>query len=849
MDTRRDFLKKAMLLSGAAGVGSVLPDSIQRAMAINPKKGSTYLDAEHIVILMQENRSFDHCFGTLQGVRGFNDPRAIRLPDKNLVWMQTNNAGQTYTPFRFDIRNTKATWIGSTPHSRSSQVDANNLGKYDQWLQSKRVRDKRFTDSPLTLGYYNREDIPIYYAMADAFTVGDHNFCSAMTSTNPNRLFLWTGTIREQQNSQSEALIRNLSNDRWGVLHFDTFPERLEENGISWKFYQNDIDCGGGFTGDERAWLANFGCNPLEWFANYNVRFSPRYIQSLHKQIAALPDEIKELEQKLTSLPGDDASFAKMQATLTKKKEVLSKARKEVIDFSRENYDKLSAKEKSLYQRAFTTNAGDPYYHEVTTLSYEENGEKRELPVPKGDVLYQFRKDVETGQLPTVSWLSAAQNFSDHPSAPWYGSLYLSEVLNILTQNPEVWKKTIFIVTFDENDGYFDHMPPYVAPDPLDPSTGKCSQGIDTDVEYIRLESELNAGIPKREARGGPIGLGFRVPLLIASPWSRGGQVLSEICDHTSVLQFLEGFMKQKFNRDVKETNISDWRRTITGDLTSAFKPYNGEKPQEINFLKKDPFIKEIYNAKFKKDPSDFKPLSKEQVDQINKDPFSSSAMKPHQEPGTRTLCPLHYQLYADVTLSNDKKDVELTLKAKDEIFGKQSKGSPFNVYFPGKYAGSEGAFKNTGSRSYAVVAGGNLSDAWPVQSFENGIYHVQVYGPNGFFRECAGKANDPGIAIVCDYERPGKSIKKLTGNLTLNITSLNPGQSYTIEIRDNAYKNKPIKKVITNESAIVLNPGKSFGWYDFTVRVQGYDDFERRYAGHVETGKASYTDPFMGQA
>lgn len=849
MDTRRDFLKKAMLLSGAAGVGSVLPESIQRAMAIDPKKGSTYLDAEHIVILMQENRSFDHCFGTLQGVRGFNDPRAITLPDKNLVWMQTNNAGETYTPFRFDIRNTKATWIGSTPHSRSSQVDANNLGKYDQWLQSKQVRDKRFTNSPLTLGYYNREDIPIYYAMADAFTVGDHNFCSAMTSTNPNRLFLWTGTIREQQNSQSEALIRNLSNDRWGVLNFYTFPERLEDNGISWKFYQNDIDCGGGFTSDERAWLANFGCNPLEWFANYNVRFSSRYIQGLHKQIATLPDEIKELEQKLKSTPASDASFTRMQAALTKKKEVLDKARKEVIDFSRENYDKLSAKEKSLYQRAFTTNAGDPYYHEVTTLSYEENGEKRELPVPKGDVLHQFRKDVETGQLPTVSWLSAAQNFSDHPSAPWYGSLYLSEILNILTQNPEVWKKTIFIVTFDENDGYFDHMPPFVAPDPRDSSTGKCSPGIDTDVEYITLESELNRGFSKQEARGGPIGLGFRVPLLIASPWSRGGQVLSEVCDHTSVLQFLEGFIKDKFNKDVKETNISDWRRTVTGDLTSAFKAYNGEKPEKINFLKKDPFIKEIYNAKFKKDPSGFKPLSKEQINQINKNPFSSSAMKPKQEPGTRISCPLHYQLYADGKLSDDKKNFEVTFKAKNELFGKKSKGSPFNVYFPGKYAGSEGAFENAGSRSYAVVAGGDLSDAWPVQSFENGIYHVRIYGPNGFFRECSGKANDPEIAIVCDYERPGKLIKKLTGNVTLNITNLKPGQSYTVEIKDNAYKNKTIKKVITNESAIVLNLDKSFGWYDFTVRVQGYDDFERRYAGHVETGKASYTDPFMGQA
>ena len=848
MDTRRDFLKKAMLLSGAAGVAGVLPESIQRAMAIDPKKGSSYLDAEHIVILMQENRSFDHCFGTLQGVRGFNDPRAITLPDKNLVWMQTNKAGETYTPFRFDIRNTKATWMGSVPHSRSSQVDANNLGKYDNWLQAKRVRDKKYAELPMTLGYYTREDIPIYYAMADAFTVCDQAFCSAMTSTRPNRLFLWTGTIREEQNGQSTPIIRNGLD--FGEAKWKTFPERLEDNGISWKFYQNDIDCGGGFTRDERAWLANFGCNPLEWFANYNVKFSSRYIQSLHKQIVTLPNEIKELEQKLKSTPATDTSFTKMQTAVAKKKEVLDKARKEVIDWSRENFDKLSPKEKSLYQRAFTINVADPDYHDLTNLSYEENGEKRELPIPKGDVLYQFRKDVETAQLPTVSWLAGAQNLSDHPSAPWYGSLYLSEILNILTQNPEVWKKTIFIVTFDENDGYFDHIPPYVAPDPLDASTGKCSPGIDTDVEYVRLESELNAGIPKWEARGGPIGLGFRAPLLIASPWSRGGQVFSEICDHTSVLQFLEGFMKDKFNKDVKETNISDWRRTVTGNLTSVFKSYNGEKTEKINFLKKDPFIKEIYNAKFKKDPLDFKPLSKEQINQINKNPFSSSAVKPQQEPGVRASCPLHYQLYADGKLSDDKKNFELTLKAKNEIFGKKSKGSPFNVYFPGKYAAREGAFENTGSRSYAVVAGGDLSDAWPVQSFENGIYHVRIYGPNGFFREYSGKANDPEIAIVCDYERPGKLIKKLTGNVTLNITNLKPGQSYTIEIKDNAYKNKPIKKVITkDESAIVLNLGKSFGWYDFTVRVEGYNDFERRYAGHVETGKASYTDPFMGRA
>ena len=89
MDPRRDFIKKAMLLSGAAGWNGIFPESIARAAAIDPAPGSTYADAEHVVILMQENRSFDHCFGSLKGVRGFNDPRAVDLPDGNPVWLQT----------------------------------------------------------------------------------------------------------------------------------------------------------------------------------------------------------------------------------------------------------------------------------------------------------------------------------------------------------------------------------------------------------------------------------------------------------------------------------------------------------------------------------------------------------------------------------------------------------------------------------------------------------------------------------------------------------------------------------------------------------------------------------------
>src|SRR4030095_894268 len=132
MDSRRDFLKKAALLAAGGGVAGAIPASISRALAIDPAPGSTFLDAEHVVILMQENRSFDHCYGTLRGVRGFNDPRAVTLPNGNPVWLQTNPAGETYAPFRLDIKETNATWLGSLPHSWRDQTDARQHGKHDQ---------------------------------------------------------------------------------------------------------------------------------------------------------------------------------------------------------------------------------------------------------------------------------------------------------------------------------------------------------------------------------------------------------------------------------------------------------------------------------------------------------------------------------------------------------------------------------------------------------------------------------------------------------------------------------------------------------------------------------------------
>ena len=179
---RRDFIRKAALLAGGAGAWSVLPISIEKALAISPDKGTTFHDAEHVVMLMQENRSFDHCFGSLKGVRGFNDPLAISLPDKNPVWFQPDKSGNRFVPFRLDIQDTKATWMGGVPHSWTDQVDARNEGKYDGWIDAKRPGNKDFKDIPLTMGYYTREDIPFYYALADAFTVCDQHFCAALTS-------------------------------------------------------------------------------------------------------------------------------------------------------------------------------------------------------------------------------------------------------------------------------------------------------------------------------------------------------------------------------------------------------------------------------------------------------------------------------------------------------------------------------------------------------------------------------------------------------------------------------------------------------------------------------------------
>ena len=346
---------------------------------------------------------------------------------------------------------------------------------------------------------------------------------------------------------------------------------------------------------------------------------------------------------------------------LAEKEKLLAWAKDERARWTPEALAQLSALDRNLHAKAFTTNEDNPDYRQLSTLRYDDKGTPREMEVPKSDPLFQFRNDVDSGNLPAVSWLVASERFSDHPGSPWYGAWYVAETLNILTKDPDVWRKTIFILAYDENDGYFDHVPPFVAPGPGNAESGKTSPGIDPSLEYLPLEQD-RARHPGPEARGGPVGLGFRVPLVVASPWSRGGYVCSQVFDHTSVLQLLEHIAGRHAGKDIRETNISSWRRTVCGDLTSTFRPFDG-RPATVAFPSKDAFLEQVNRAQYTRMPSGYRPLSPEDVTQFEQNRFAVGWM-PAQEPGIRPSVALPYELAAHGTLNADVTAFEVVLEA-----------------------------------------------------------------------------------------------------------------------------------------------------------------------------------------
>jgi phospholipase C len=164
--------------------------------------------------------------------------------------------------------------------------------------------------------------------------------------------------------------------------------------------------------------------------------------------------------------------------------------------------------------------------------------------------------------------------------------------------------------------------------------------------------------------------------MVIASPWSRGGWVNSEVFDHTSSLQFLEKFLTHKLGKKIEEPNISAWRRTVCGDLSSVFRPYNGEKLNKPAFLERDEFIESIHKAQFKNVPSNYKQLTKEDIVQINKHSHSSPFL-PVQEKGIRSSCALPYELYANGNLDSNKESLVIDFKSGNKIFDAMAAGSP----------------------------------------------------------------------------------------------------------------------------------------------------------------------------
>ena len=405
-------------------------------------------DVKHIVILMQENRSFDHYFGTMSGVRGFSDPK---VPTQTVggatypVFDQFGfkpgagaDASGYMQPFNLLNRppgeNGEAT--NDISHDWVTQHHSWNGGRMDSFIKAHLSADGA-TNGPVTMGYFTRSELAFYYALADAFTVCDNYFCSVLGPTDPNRLMAISASIDPAGKAGGPVL--TTATDRvamTGALNWKTMPEALLEAGVSWKVYNHPTGL--------------LGLGVLSYFKNYTDVFSLTGLELIAKGLTP-------------SYPGD------------------------------------------------------------------------------------FKEDVRNGTLPSVSWIVPPLAECEHPAAPpEWGEYLVDQILHILVSNPHVWAQTVFIVNYDENGGFFDHVPPHVAP-------------AGTAGEYLTGTLPSSAG-----GIAGPIGLGFRTPCLVISPFSAGCYRYSGTLDHTSVLRLIESRFK------VSVPNLSAWRRGATGDFTGA---------------------------------------------------------------------------------------------------------------------------------------------------------------------------------------------------------------------------------------------------------------------------------------
>ena len=398
-------------------------------------------DIDHVVILMQENRSFDHYFGGYRGARGFNDQSAaFQQPYPGNT---SNPPDGVLLPFHLDTTKLNAACTHDITHDWVPMHQSWDNGAMDGFVTSRLAINPN--DAVLTMGYYTRADLPYYYAVADAFTLCDNYFCSVIGPTDPNRLYSMAASI-DPAGTNGGPLLQTLIAQRsafFGKLTYTTMPEQLQARNISWKVYGSP---------DQNILNGLFSDNVLSYFKNFQDTTSP------------------------------------------------------------------------LYKNAFGS----------------------QFPA-------DFISDAVSGNLPQVSWIIVSVVDSDHPPSPsLFGEATLSAIITALTTNPTTWAKTALFVTYDENGGFFDHVAPTTAPP-------------GTPGEYVTAPAVPDPTVAGNPPISGPIGLGFRVPTFVISPFSRGGFVSSDIFDHTSILRFLE----TRFGAEVP--NLSAWRRASVGDMTSAF--------------------------------------------------------------------------------------------------------------------------------------------------------------------------------------------------------------------------------------------------------------------------------------
>jgi phospholipase C len=746
--TDRRTILKAL---GAAAFSSAIPASIQRALAIEPKRVTgTIKDVKHIVVLMQENRSFDHYLGSLRGVRGFSDPRAVTLPSGSSVFQQPHGTS-TLLPFRPPQPFLGFQFVGDLPHNWSDAHNAWNNGNNDNWIAAK--------GSIETMTFNNRTDIPFHYALADAFTVCDNYHCSVMGPTDPNRYYSWTGWVG-QNGTQPDTLEQPFSgatpgtftlkigpstgngilpggpvvnNDEQGY-NWLTYPERLEAAGVSWKFYQ---DVGLGLT---PAQFEGFTNNPF--IGNF----------------------------------GDTAP----------------------LYFSQ-------------YQNA---QPGSPLFEKARTGTDIFNGGA----FNGGSLFQQLQNDVTNNVLPEVSWVVAPQAYCEHPTfPPNWGAWYISNVLDALTSNPEVWASTVLIVNFDENDGFFDHI---IAPTaPMSAADGLSS--VDT-------VNELYPGVPG-DATGfapGPYGLGARVPCFVVSPWSRGGYVCSQVFDHTSVLQFIE----KRFG--VEETHITPWRRAVSGDLSSALNfKISDQKPLQLPDT--DSFISFVSGGELTAVTPAMIAAGKQPAPNI---PIAVPAVQsmPRQEPGQRLARALPYSFEADASVDLSAQNVTIAFENGGEV------GAFFQVR-TAQSAANTG--KGTGPWGYTLdTRKRQLSDTWSPTAGTG--YDLSVYGANGFFRRFAGglTKTSANLQIQVQPEIIGELLLLTIGNVADKATSVTVANQYT-----GRQEHFPLARHGRITVPVLIET--SFRWYDLIITDGSDSSFLRHYAGHIENGLESLSDPHIGRS